>query len=85
MLDAYEILAGIRALAREKKKTRQLFWIVCGLITFLLILLAAQTGLMFKVMCVKMLVKLLRDLHKGCNISALFWLHCPFIYSIVLR
>ena len=55
MLDAHEILAGIRALAREKKKTRQLFWIVCGLITFLLILLAAQTGLMFKVMCVKML------------------------------
>ena len=54
MLDAHEILAGIRALAREKKKTRQLFWIVCGLITFLLILLAAQTGLMFKVMCVKM-------------------------------
>ena len=50
MLDAHEILAGVRALAREKKKSRQLVWIVLALLAFLLIMLAAQTGLMFKVM-----------------------------------
>ena len=49
MLDAGEILAGIRALARERKQNRMLMWIVGGLVLFLIILLAAQTGLMFKV------------------------------------
>jgi hypothetical protein len=49
MLDAHEILSGIRALAREKKRRKQLAWVVVALLAFLLILLAAQTGLMFKV------------------------------------
>jgi hypothetical protein len=48
-LDAHEILLGIQALAREKKRSRQLSWVVMGLLGFLLVLLAAQTGLMFKV------------------------------------
>ena len=46
-LDAHEILLGIQALAREKKRSRQLSWVVVGLLGFLLV--AAQTGLMFKV------------------------------------
>ena len=49
MIDAHEIVEGIRALAREKKKSRNLAWAVAGLLTFLIILLVAQTALMFKV------------------------------------
>jgi hypothetical protein len=46
-LDAQEILAGIRALHREKEKTRQLLWITVGLFIFLLLLLGAVGGMLY--------------------------------------
>jgi len=48
-LDSKEILAGIQALAREKKKTKRLMWLSAGLLVFSLLLLAAMGGLMFQV------------------------------------
>ena len=48
-LDSKEILAGIRALAREKKKSKRLIWLSAGLLVFSLLLLAAMGGLMFQV------------------------------------
>ena len=48
-LDAKEILAGIQALAREKKKSKRLMWLSAGLLAFSLLLLVAMGGLMFEI------------------------------------
>jgi len=48
-LDASEVLAGIRALTREKQKSKRLLWLSFGLLAFLLLVLVAKFGLMYQV------------------------------------
>jgi len=43
--DAHEVLAGIRALQREKAKARQLTYLAAALVTFSLLLLLLLGGM----------------------------------------
>ncbi len=46
-VDADEVVEGVRALEREKQRTKSLMWLIVGLFVFLVLLLAATGGVLF--------------------------------------